>query len=101
VTRTIESYAPGFGDLVEAREVITPLDIERGYGAEGGHPMHAEIGLDQWFEWRPLHGFGRYRMPLKGLYLCGSGAHPGGGITGGPGQLAAREILSDLKSRPN
>lgn len=98
VTRTIEAYAPGFAALVEAREVITPLDIERGYGADGGHPMHAEVGLDQWFEWRPLHGLGRYRMPLEGLYLCGSGAHPGGGITGAPGQLAAREILSDLKA---
>ncbi len=98
VTRTIETYAPGFANLIEAHEVISPLDIERGYGADGGHPMHAEIGLDQWFEWRPLHGFGRYRMPLNGLYLCGSGAHPGGGITAGPGRLAAQEILSDVKA---
>lgn len=97
-TRTIENYAPGFAGLIEAREVITPLDIERGYGAQGGHPMHAEVGLDQWFEWRPLHGLGRYRMPLDGLYLCGSGAHPGGGITGAPGQLAAWEILGDLRA---
>jgi len=97
VTRTIESYAPGFGELVEARHVITPLDIERDYGAAGGHPMHAEVGLDQWFAWRPLHGFGRYRMPLRGMYLCGSGAHPGGGVTGGPGQLAAGEILAESR----
>lgn len=97
-TRTIEKYAPGFGELVEARQVITPLDIERGYGAVGGHPMHAEVGLDQWFAWRPLHGFGRYRMPLRGMYLCGSGAHPSGGITGGPGQLAAQEVLADLRA---
>jgi phytoene dehydrogenase-like protein len=96
--RTIENYAPGFAGLVEAREVMTPLDIERGYGAAGGHPMHAEVGLDQWFEWRPLHGLGRYRMPLDGLYLCGSGAHPGGGITGAPGQLAAREIITDVRA---
>jgi len=98
VTRTIEQYAPGFSDLVEAHQVLTPLDIERDYGAQSGHPMHAEVGLDQWFAWRPLHGFGRYRMPLHGMYLCGSGAHPGGGVTGGPGQLAAREILADLKA---
>jgi phytoene dehydrogenase-like protein len=99
VTRTIERYAPGFADLIEAREVITPADIERGYGATGGHPMHAEVGLDQWFEWRPLHGFGRYRMPLAGMYLCGSGAHPGGGVTGAPGRLAAHEILADLRTK--
>lgn len=98
VTRTIEKYAPGFVGLVEARQVITPLDIERDYGAQGGHPMHAEVGLDQWFAWRPLHGFGRYRMPLRGMYLAGSGAHPGGGVTGGPGRLAASEILDDVRA---
>jgi phytoene dehydrogenase-like protein len=98
VARTIDIYAPGFGDLVEARQVITPTDIERDYGAVGGHPMHAEVGLDQWFEWRPLHGLGRYRMPLHGMYLCGSGAHPGGGVTGGPGQLCATEVLADVKA---
>jgi phytoene dehydrogenase-like protein len=94
-SRTLESYAPGFGELVEAREVLTPADIERDYGAAGGHPMHAEVDLAQWFAWRPLHGFGRYRMPLDGLYLCGSGAHPGGGVTGAPGALAAKEVLAD------
>lgn len=98
VTRTIETYAPRFAELIEARQVITPLDIERDYGAAGGHPMHAEAGLDQWFAWRPLHGFGRYRMPLSGMYLCGSGAHPGGGVTGAPGQLAANEVLADLRA---
>ena len=98
VTRTIEHYAPGFSDLIAERAVTTPRDIEREYGARGGHPMHAEIALDQWFEWRPLHGFGRYRMPLNGLYLCGSGAHPGGGVTGMPGRLAAQCIVGDLKS---
>ncbi|MGZ5583546.1 MAG: hypothetical protein ACXWF2_10625, partial [Usitatibacter sp.] len=60
-----------------------------------GHPMHAEIALDQWLEWRPLHGNGRYRMPLDHFYLCGSGAHPGGGVTGVPGHNAAREVLKD------
>ena len=97
VSRTIESYAPGFTDLVESRHVITPQDIERDYGAQGGHAMHAEVDLSQWFEWRPLHGYGRYRMPLIGFYLCGSGAHPGGGVTGSPGRLAAQEIVADRK----
>lgn len=97
VSKTIEAYAPGFAELIQARQVITPLDIERDYGATGGHPMHAEVGLDQWFAWRPLHGFGRYRMLLDGLYLCGSGAHPGGGVTGAPGQLAAQAVLADLR----
>ena len=96
---TLERYAPGITSLVEARQVITPLDVERDYGAAEGHALHAEAGLDQWFAWRPLHGWGRYRLPLEGLYLCGSGAHPGGGVTGGPGQLAAREILADWSRR--
>jgi phytoene dehydrogenase-like protein len=99
VLRSLEAYAPGISGLVEEMRVVTPLDLERDYGATEGHALHAEAGLDQWFAWRPLHGYGRYRMPLDGLYLCGSGAHPGGGITGGPGQLAAREILADLKQR--
>ena len=98
-TNAIETIAPGFADLVEATHVITPKDLERDYGAQGGHAMHAEVGLDQWFEWRPLHGFGRYRMPLRGMYLAGSGAHPGGGVTGAPGQLAAREILALVMAR--
>ncbi len=95
VLRTLEAYAPGLATLVEEMEVLTPLDLERDYGVTEGHALHAEPGLDQWFAWRPLHGYSRYRMPLDGLYLCGSGAHPGGGVTGGPGQLAAREILAD------
>lgn len=98
VTRTIEQYAPGFSDLIAQRAVTTPRAIEREYGARGGHPMHAEVALDQWYEWRPLHGLGRYRMPLDGLYLCASGAHPGGGVTGLPGRLAAQQIVGDLKS---
>ena len=98
VTRTIEQYAPGFTEMISARRVLTPRDIEREYGLRGGHPMHAEVALDQWFEWRPLHGYGRYRMPLNGMYLCGAGAHPGGGVTGAPGRLAAQQIVGDLKS---
>jgi phytoene dehydrogenase-like protein len=98
VVRTLEAYAPGLGGLIVERQVITPLDLERDFGATEGHALHAEAGLDQWFAWRPLHGFGRYRMPLDGLYLCGSGAHPGGGVTGGPGQLCGQAVLADLRS---
>jgi phytoene dehydrogenase-like protein len=97
VTRTIDSFAPGFADVVVDRQVLTPLDIEREYGARGGHAMHAEVALDQWFEWRPMHGYGGYRMPLDGFYLAASGAHPGGGVTGMPGRLAAQRIIDDMK----
>jgi len=95
--RTLESAAPGVGSLVVARQVLTPLDLERDYGLAGGHPLHLEPGLDQWFAWRPLWGFARYRMPVAGLYLCGAGAHPGGGVTGLPGRGAARAVLSDTR----
>ena len=97
--RSLETVAPGIAKLVTAREVITPVDLEREYGLTGGHPLHAEPALDSFFLWRPLLGHARYRLPLDGLYLCGSGAHPGGGITGAPGQNAAREILADWKKR--
>ncbi|HEY7935494.1 MAG TPA: NAD(P)/FAD-dependent oxidoreductase [Candidatus Limnocylindrales bacterium] len=97
--QTLEQYAPGIGKLVVARQVLTPLDLERDYGLTGGHPYHAEPSLDSFFLWRPLLGSARYRLPVEGLYLAGSGAHPGGGVTGIPGQNAAREILSDWKKR--
>jgi phytoene dehydrogenase-like protein len=99
VVGQLEELAPGFTNLVREREVITPLDLERDYGLSGGHPLHGEPGLDQFFLWRPFLGHARYRLPIEGLYLAGSGAHPGGGITGQPGRNAAREILTDLKSR--
>ena len=95
----LEEVAPGIGSLVREREVLTPLDLEREYGLSGGHPLHGEPGLDQFFLWRPFLGHARYRLPIDGLYLCGSGAHPGGGITGQPGQNAAREILADRRKR--
>jgi phytoene dehydrogenase-like protein len=98
--RTLEAYAPDLGGLVTARQVLTPLDLERDYGLSGGHPYHAEPGLDSFFAWRPLFGHARYRLPIDGLYLAGSGAHPGGGITGQPGQNAAREILADRRRWP-
>lgn len=101
VVKTMERYAPGVGELITARQIITPVDLERDYGLSGGHVYHAEPGLDQFFVWRPLLGHARYRFGLPGLYLCGSGAHPGGGVTGVPGANAAREILADLKRRPS
>lgn len=94
---TLETVAPGLGALVVAREVLTPVDLETRVGLTGGHPLHGEPSLDQWFAWRPLLGHARYRMPLDGLYLCGSGAHPGGGVTGVPGRNAAREVLADRR----
>jgi phytoene dehydrogenase-like protein len=97
VIAVLEGVAPGIGNLVTHRQVLTPVDLEQQFGLTGGHPLHAEQGLDQFFVWRPLLGHARYRIALERLYLCGSGAHPGGGITGGPGQNAAREILRDLR----
>ncbi|MGZ8580458.1 MAG: phytoene desaturase family protein [Actinomycetota bacterium] len=95
--KSMERFAPGLGELVEAREVITPEDMETDYGLTGGHVYHAEPGLDQFFAWRPMNGEARYRLQIDGLYLAGSGAHPGGGITGGPGANAARQILGETK----
>jgi phytoene dehydrogenase-like protein len=99
VLKRLEEAAPGVSGSVRERQVLTPLDLERDYGLTEGHPLHAEPGLDQFFAWRPMYGFARYRMPLRGLYLCGAGAHPGGGITGAPGANAAREVAADLKRR--
>jgi len=96
VMRLLEEYAPGVGRLVLHRQVLTPLDLERSYGLTGGHPSHGEPALGQLFLARPLLGWARYRAPVAGLYLCGAGAHPGGGVTGAPGANAAREMLKDL-----
>jgi len=96
--RMLEKYAPGLGESIVARHVVTPADLEREYGLTGGHPMHCEHALDQFFAWRPLLGHARYRLAgIGGLYLCGAGAHPGGGITGGPGRNAAKAILADAR----
>jgi phytoene dehydrogenase-like protein len=99
VVKSLDEYAPGLAGLVTARQVLTPVDLERDYGLTGGHPMHGEHGLDQFFLWRPLLGHARYRLGLDGLYLAGAGAHPGGGVTGQNGQNAAREIVADLRKR--
>ncbi len=97
--RTLETVAPGLGARVTARGVLTPADLEAEYGLTGGHPLHTEPALDSFFLWRPLLGWARYRMPVDGLYLAGSGAHPGGGVTGVPGRNAAREVVADRKKR--
>jgi len=97
VIDTIERYAPGLKSLVVARQVITPLDLERDYGFVGGQIFHGELALDQLLTMRPLLGWGQYRTPIRDLYLCSSGTHPGTGLTGGSGANAAREILRDLK----
>ena len=96
VVAELERHAPGIASVVADRRVLTPALLERDYGLAGGHVYHGEPGLDQFFAWRPVLGLARYRLAVPGLYLCGSGAHPGGGITGGPGRNAAREILADL-----
>ena len=94
----LETYAPGIRDLIVASQVITPLDLEQKYGLSGGHIHHGEQTLDQFFTFRPLIGWAQYRTPLKRLYLCGAGTHPGGGLTGLPGANAAREIARDFKA---
>jgi phytoene dehydrogenase-like protein len=92
----IEEYAPGFRSLIIDKQVLTPLDLERRFGLAGGNIFHGEMSLDQMFVMRPVAGCARYRTPIHGLYLCGSGTHPGGGVMGAPGYNAAREILRGL-----
>lgn len=99
VLRTIEEYAPGVTALVEHRQVITPLDLEREYGLTGGHIHHGELALDQLFTMRPTLGHADYRTPIDGLFLCGSGTHPGNGLTGASGFNASREILKAVRSQ--
>jgi phytoene dehydrogenase-like protein len=100
VVQTLAKHAPHISSLILHREVITPLDLEETYGLSGGHIFHGELSLDQLFTMRPLLGWARYRTPITGLYLCGSGTHPGDGLTGASGRNAAREILRDWKSPP-
>jgi phytoene dehydrogenase-like protein len=92
----IEEYAPNIRSLIEHRQVLTPLDLEQRFGITGGNIFHGEMGVDQMFFFRPFAGWARYRTPVKHLYICGSGAHPGGGVMGAPGHNAAREMLKDL-----
>jgi phytoene dehydrogenase-like protein len=95
----VDGLAPNFRASVIARRALTPLDLERTFGLVGGDIFHGALGLDQLFSARPVLGHADYRMPVANLYLCGSGAHPGGGVTGIPGRNAAREILRDARRR--
>jgi phytoene dehydrogenase-like protein len=92
---TVERTAPGFKASVLGRQILSPLDLERTFGLTGGDIFHGAMSLDQIFWARPMMGFANYRGAVSGLYHCGAGAHPGGGVTGAPGHNAARAILWD------
>lgn len=96
---TVEAHAPGFKQSVIARQCLSPFDLERMFGLPRGDIFHGAMTLDQLFSARPMLGFADYRMPVPGLYLCGSGAHPGGGVTGAPGHNAAQAVIADLLRR--
>ncbi len=95
VVDLIAEYAPNVPDIIEDMQVLTPVDLEQRFGITRGNIFHGEMSLDQMFVMRPVAGWARYRTPVRGLYLCGSGAHPGGGVMGAPGLNCAREILKD------
>jgi phytoene dehydrogenase-like protein len=97
IIATVDRYAPNFKKSILARRILSPLDLEREFGLTGGDIFHGALTLDQLFSARPVLGFADYRSPVRGLYLCGAGAHPGGGVTGAPGHNAAREILRDFR----
>jgi phytoene dehydrogenase-like protein len=93
----VESHAPGFRQSVIAHTALSPADLEQEFGLTGGDIFHGQLSLDQLWSARPVLGHADYRTPVPGLYLCGSGAHPGGGVTGAPGHNCAREVLRDLQ----
>jgi len=97
VIRTLEIYSPDLPSLVEAAQVITPLDLEETYGYSGGHIFHGELALDQIFTMRPVLDWARYQTPVRGLFLCGNGTHPGNGLTGACGANAVKEIIHELR----
>jgi len=99
IVETVNRYAPNFKASILARKILSPLDLEREFGMIGGDIFHGALTLDQLFSARPVLGYADYRSPVRGLYLCGAGAHPGGGVTGAPGHNAAREILRDFRRR--
>jgi phytoene dehydrogenase-like protein len=99
VVETLSAYVPNLKRSIVGRQVLTPLDLEETYGLTGGHVFHGEATLDQVFTMRPLLDWAQYRTPIRGLYLCGSGTHPGGGVTGAPGANASREVIAHLKRR--
>jgi phytoene dehydrogenase-like protein len=97
VVKKIAEYAPNVPNAIVARQVLTPLDLERTYGLTEGNIFHGDLRLEQLFFMRPVSGWSQYRTPIDGLYLCGAGAHPGGGVTGAPGHNAAHQVLRDWK----
>jgi phytoene dehydrogenase-like protein len=97
VIKTVAEYSPNFAERVEALQVITPQDLETNYGFTGGQIFHGELALDQLFTMRPVLDWARYQTPIRGLFLCGSGTHPGNGLTGASGANAAREIIRELR----
>jgi phytoene dehydrogenase-like protein len=97
VVKKIAEYAPNVANTIVARQVLTPLDLERTYGLTEGNIFHGDLNLEQLFFMRPVAGWSQYRMPIVGLYLCGAGAHPGGGVTGAPGRNAAHQAMRDWK----
>jgi phytoene dehydrogenase-like protein len=97
VINTVSTHAPNFRSAIVGRQVLSPLDLETRFGLVDGDIFHGQLSLDQLFSLRPILGYADYRMPIDGLYLCGSGAHPGGGVTGLPGRNAAKEMIRDLK----
>ena len=97
VVKKIAEYAPNVPNSIIARQVLTPLDLERTYGLTEGNIFHGDLSLEQLFFMRPVAGWAHYRTPIAGLYLCGAGAHPGGGVTGAPGYNAAHQVLSDSR----
>jgi phytoene dehydrogenase-like protein len=97
VVKKIAEYAPNVPNAIIARQVLTPLDLERTYGLTEGNIFHGELNLEQLFFMRPVAGWSQYRTPITGMYLCGAGAHPGGGVTGAPGHNAAQQALRDWK----
>jgi phytoene dehydrogenase-like protein len=99
VVKKIAEYAPNFSESILARQVLTPLDLEREYGLTEGNIFHGDLSLEQLFFMRPVPGWSQYRSPAPGVYLCGAGAHPGGGVTGAPGYNAAHQVLRDLRSK--
>jgi phytoene dehydrogenase-like protein len=99
VVKKVAEYAPNVPGSIVARQVLTPLDLERIYGLTEGNIFHGDLTLDQLFSWRPVPGWSQYRTPIQGLYLCGAGAHPGGGVTGAPGHNAAKQVLRDRKRK--
>jgi phytoene dehydrogenase-like protein len=94
---TVNTRAPNFKASVVGRQILSPLDLERRFGLIGGDIFHGALALDQMFSARPVLGHSDYRAPIPGLYMCGSGTHPGGGVTGAPGHNAAHEIIKDLR----